>query len=182
LAASSCAISASTSGRRCSSGRLSGLDVRQGHVAAPRLDARALEGLVADQHRDAMARHRCNRLQRRNLRACRFHIGLRALHVEGRCQACPMARLHQAQRLVISGGNRAQRVEAALCTDQREVVAGDIAHHQQTHAAHASSAASASAAAAAVPARRRPLKSTSHATSRPALPLRVSGISCFTAV
>ena len=35
-------------------GSLSGLDVGQGRVAAPRLDARAMEGLVADQHRDAV--------------------------------------------------------------------------------------------------------------------------------
>ena len=138
LAASSCAISASTSGRRCSSAAgCPGLMSGHGHVAAPGLDARAMEGLVADQHGDAVPRDRRNRLQRRDLRACRFGIGLRALDVEGRRQACPMARLHQAQGLVMGGGDRAQRVELAQRADQREVVGGDIGHHQQAHAAHA---------------------------------------------
>ena len=138
LAASSCAISASTSGRRCSSAAgCPGLSLRDGQVAAPGLDARGMEGLVADQHCDAVPRDRRDRLQRRDLRARRFGVGLRALHVERRRQACPMARLHQAQGLVLGGGDRAQRVELAQRADQREVVGGDIGHHQQAHAAHA---------------------------------------------
>ena len=138
LAASSCAISASTSGRRCSSaagcpGWVSGTATspRQGSMLA------AWNGLVADQHRDAVPRDRRDRLQRRDLRARRFGIGLRALDVEGRRQAGAMARLHQAQGLVLGGGDRAQRVELAQRADQREVVGRDIGHHQQAHAAHA---------------------------------------------
>ncbi len=138
LAASSCAIRASTSGRRCSSvAGCPGLGRRHDHVAAPGHDARGVEGLVADQHGDAVPRDGRERLQRRDLRARRFGLGLRALDVERRRQARALARRHQAQRLVMGRGDRAHGVELAQRADQREVVGGDVGHHQQAHAAHA---------------------------------------------
>ncbi len=117
-------------------GGLSRPDLWHDHVAVPRLDARGIEGLVADQHRDAMPRHCGNRFQWRDLRARRFGVGLCALHVERRRQAHVVARLHQAQRLVLGGRDRPQGVELAQRTDQREVVGGDVGHHQQAHTAH----------------------------------------------
>jgi hypothetical protein len=128
LAASNCAINASTSGR---------LEFRHRHIAAPGLDARGMECLVADQHRNAMPRDRGDRLQRRDLRARRFGLGVRALHVERSRQARAVARLHQAQRLVVGGGDLAQRIELAQRPDQGEVVVGHVGHHHQSHAAHA---------------------------------------------
>ncbi|MNZ93366.1 hypothetical protein D3C78_1124280 [compost metagenome] len=107
------------------------------HVATRRLDARGVEGLVADQHRDAVPRHSSQRLQRGDLRARRCGIGLRALDVEGGCQPYTLARADQAQCLVLRRRDRAQCLHLAQRADQREVVAGDVAHHQQAHAAYA---------------------------------------------
>ena len=48
-----------------------------------------------------------------------------------------MARLHEAQRLVLRGRDRAHGLELAQRSDQREVVGRDVGHHEQAHAAHA---------------------------------------------
>ncbi|MCY1553177.1 hypothetical protein D9M68_896320 [compost metagenome] len=73
----------------------------------------------------------------RNLRARRFGIGLRALDIEFGRQPDTMTRGDQAQRLILHRRHGTQGVDLALSTDQREVVAGDVAHHQQAHAAYA---------------------------------------------
>src|ERR1022692_144652 len=71
-----------------------------------------------------------------HLASARFGgLGLRALDVEQRGEADPLAGGHQAQRLVLRGRNRAHRVELAQCSHEGEIVRRHIRYDQKTNAA-----------------------------------------------
>ena len=84
-----------------------------------------------------MARDGGERLERRYRCARPRGFGLRALDVERRREAGPLARRYEAQRFVLRGRYRTHRLELAQRADEREVVGRDVAQHQQTHASRA---------------------------------------------
>ena len=72
-----------------------------------------VECLVADQHRDTVARDRGKRLERRYRRVRSRSVRLRALDVERRRETDALPGRHEAQRFVLGGRDRAHGLELA---------------------------------------------------------------------
>ena len=117
-------------------GGLSRAGGRNGDSDVARHDARRVDGLIADQHRNAMARHGRQRLERWNGRTCLRRFGLRALDVERGGEPGALPRRNEVQRCVLRRRDGAQGLELPQRARQREIVAGDIRQHQQAHAAY----------------------------------------------
>jgi hypothetical protein len=115
-------------------GRLTGTRRGNGGFDGRRRDSRGIERLVSNEHGDAMPRHGGERFERRDGCACPRGFRLRTFDVEGRRETDPLARRYEAQRFVLGGGYRTQRLELAQSAGEREVVGCNVTQNQQTHA------------------------------------------------